>query len=161
MLRPVSGMSAPFEPAAKVLFRIPDDDGASEGETLWAFALGGDRYRIDNLPFFAYSVSLHDVVYAPLDASEGLPTFARIEAKSGNRTVRIAFDEPVAEGNGPQAVLDGLVRLGCDYEGANKRYISINIPPAVNLGHVGKYLIEAGVMWEHADPRYSDLFPEA
>src|SRR5882762_1542525 len=108
-------MSESAEPLAKVLFRVPDAEGGANVETLWAFPVGEDRYRLDNLPFYAYSVSLHDVVLAPLDADEGFPTFSRVESKSGNRTVRVVFDVPVEPGNESQAVLDGLVQLGCDY----------------------------------------------
>ena len=33
-------------------------------ETLWARQIGPERYRIDNIPFFVYGVSLGDVVEA-------------------------------------------------------------------------------------------------
>jgi len=38
-------------PTAKVVFRVANDDGSFEVETLWAYDLGDDRYKIDNLPF--------------------------------------------------------------------------------------------------------------
>lgn len=152
-------MNANVEPSAKVLFRVPNEDGTAEVETLWAFPLGDDKYRLDNSPFYAYSVSVHDVVLAPFDANEGFPTFHRVESKSGNRTVRVVFDTPVEPGNEAQRVLDGLVELGCGYEGATRRYVSINIPPQVELNAVRDYLTEKGATWEHADPIYSELHP--
>lgn len=33
-------------PTAKVLFRVPDDDGGANVETLWAVPLGEDRYQL-------------------------------------------------------------------------------------------------------------------
>lgn len=49
------------EPNAKVLFRVEyEDDDTADVETLWAFDLGEDNYRIDNLPYFAYGVSWND-----------------------------------------------------------------------------------------------------
>lgn len=50
-------MSEPAQPNAKVLFRVANEDGSTEVETLWATGLGDDRYKLDNSPFYAYSVS--------------------------------------------------------------------------------------------------------
>jgi hypothetical protein len=50
--------------------------------------------------------------------------------------------------------------MGCSYEGANPKYVSINVPPAVELQKVRSYLIERNAQWEHADPTYASLFPD-
>ena len=141
-------------PNAKVLFRVKESDGSANVETLWAYDLGGDRYKLDNSPFYAYGVSCGDTVLASLDDAEGLPTFRSVVAKSGNRTVRVIFDPPVASGNASDAVLQGLVRLGCEFEGANPRYVVISIPAVVDLDAVVRYLTERAATWEHADPTY-------
>ncbi|MGB6486425.1 MAG: DUF4265 domain-containing protein [Steroidobacteraceae bacterium] len=75
-------------PTKKVLFRVVGEERDDVNiETLWAFDLGDDRYRLDNAPFYAYSVSAGDVVHAPFDVFEQLPTFVSVLKKSGNRTV--------------------------------------------------------------------------
>ena len=153
-------MSEDSEPTAKVLFRVPYDDGTADVETLWAFDLGSDQYKLDNLPYFAYGVSWNDIVYAPYDEDEGFPTFQKVAEKSGNRTIRISFDAPVEEGNESALLLDDLVSLGCEYEGLNKRYIVVNIPPPVDLFSVAQNLVDSNVEWEYADPTYEELFPE-
>ena len=112
-------MTEPSSPDSKVLFRVSEDDGSAQIETLWATALGHDEYRLENSPFYAYSVSWEDVVFAPLDPAEDRATFRRVVKKSGNRTVRVIFDPPVKDGNESDQVLQGLVELGCSYEGAN------------------------------------------
>ena len=147
------------QPNAKVLFRVSRKDGSADIETLWAVDLGNDQYRIDNSPFYAYSVSWQDIVYAPFDRDEGRPIFQRVVLKSGNRTIRVAFETPVENGNESDGILKGLVSLGCSYEVANNRYMSVNIPPEVNLESVRSYLIECHATWEHADPTYAELFP--
>ena len=152
-------MSDDAAPNAKVLFVVPEEDGSAHVETLWATALGNDEYKLDNSPFYAYSVSWEDVVYAPVDPDDGRPTFVRVLRKSGNRTIRIIFDPPVSEGNPSAVVLEGLVALGCTYEGANPGYMSINIPPSTELASVRKYLTDREARWEHADPTYDELFP--
>jgi hypothetical protein len=40
------------------------------------------------------------------------------------------------------------------------RYIVIDLPPEVDLMAIARYLTEQDVEWEHADPRYSDLYPD-
>ena len=151
----------PAKSDSKVLFRVPNDDGSVEVETLWATSLGGDRYKLDNSPFYAYSVSWEDVVFAPWNEEEGFPTFERVVEKSGNRAVRVIFDPPVEDGNDSDRILQGLVGRGCSYEGATPSYIAINIPPAVALETVTAFLIASGVVWEHADPSYDEICPEA
>ena len=148
------------DPTAKVLFRVPDDEGGTTVETLWAIPLGDDRYKLDNSPFYAYGVSWHDTVFAPVDSQEGMPTFQTVVSKSGNRTVRVIFDPPVAPGNSSDQVLQGLIAIGCSYEGAIPKYLSVNIPPAVELQGVRSYLIQHDAQWEHADPTYASLFPD-
>jgi hypothetical protein len=153
-------MTEPSSPDSKVLFRVPEDDGSAQVETLWATSLGNDEYRLDNSPFYAYSVSWEDVVFAPFDPAEGRATFQQVVKKSGNRTVRVIFDPPVQDGNESDQVLQGLVGLGCSYEGASRGYMSINIPPPVDLSAVRQYLVVKRAQWEHADPTYAELFPD-
>jgi len=146
-------------PTAKVLFRVPEDDGSSNVETLWAYDLGGDQYRLDNSPFYAYSVSVGDVVLAPVDPQEGRATFQRVLEKSGNRTVRVILDPPLATGNESDDLVQELLSLGCQYEGANPSYLCIVIPPESNFSLVCERLTARDIQWEHADPDYSELYP--
>lgn len=146
------------EPTAKVLFRVLNDDGSAEVETLWAFDLGDDNYKLDNRPFYAYGVSAADIVLAPYDREEGFPTFRKVVEKSGNRTVRVIFDTPIKPGNASDQLLKDLSANGCDYEGANKRYIVINIPQSVKFETIIEQLVKADVQWEYADPTYEDLY---
>jgi hypothetical protein len=149
------------KPNAKVLFRVAEEDGGATVETLWATELGNDEYQLDNLPFYAYSVSWQDVVYAPFSSAEGHATFQRCVRKSGNRTVRIILEERVPSEAETNEVLKGLVGLGCTYEGAYGTYFSINIPAKVELSEVASFLVEREVQWEHSDPTYTELFGDA
>ena len=153
-------MGDSLQPNAKVLFRVPNEDGNADVETLWATHVGGDNYRLENSPFYAYGVSWEDVVSAPFNAQEGFPTFQHVVSRSGNRTIRVIFKTPIETGNESERLLQGLVALGCDYEGANRKYFSVNVPPQVELDVVRNYLIEQKATWEHADPTYATLFPE-
>jgi len=159
-VEPLCVMPNSLRPNAKVLFRVIDEEGGTDVETLWATHLGADDYKLDNSPFYAYGVSWEDVVSAPFNPEEGFPTFDRVLSKSGNRTVRVIFETPIETGNESDRVLQGLVALGCSYEGANRKYVSVNVPSHVELNVVRIYLIEQKATWEHADPTYAALFPE-
>jgi hypothetical protein len=128
----------------KVALKSPD----GEVETLWAADLGGGRYRLDNTPWYANGVSWQDVVEARPDA-DGQLHFERVSEKSGNRTIRIVADEPFSD-----EWLEQIVKRGCSFEGANRKYIGINIPPEVDLATIASFLTDAGVRWEHADPTH-------
>jgi hypothetical protein len=145
-------------PLVKVALRGPDD----EVETLWAFDLGGGRYRLDNLPWYAYRVSLGDVLEAAPDGA-GQLQMLRVVSKSGNRTLRLIYEGADLHTAWPteiQETMDWLVERGCSYEGANRRYQAVNVPPEVDLTAVTTFLTEAEVRWEYADPTYEDVYPK-
>jgi hypothetical protein len=144
---------------AKIALEGPDGDI----ETLWADVVGENLYRLDNLPWYAYRVSLQDVVEALPDPS-GQLRMVRIVKKSGNRTLRVICEVGQADGEltfESKQLLAGLVERGCSYEGANKRFVAVNVPAAVRLEDIVDYLISSGFEWEYADPHYEDLFPDA
>jgi len=141
----------------QVKVQLTGPDG--EVETLWAFPLGDDLYELDNTPWYAYGVSWHDVIEARATEPDGLPEFVRVVRKSGYRTLRLILDPPADKNADSQAVLDRLTQFGCSYEGANPGYISIDIPPPVDLGQVTQFLTTSEQRWEHADPPYEELHP--
>ena len=142
--------------SAQVKVLLQEDDNV---ETLWAERVGPDRYRIENSPFWAYGVSWRDIVEARPDA-DGMLTFVRVLEKSGHRTVRLILKPPANESPNSQAILDGVVALGASYEGMNPGYLSIDIPPDIELVRIAEYLTASGQQWEHADPQYRDLYPD-
>lgn len=143
------------EELVKVQLSGPD----GEIETVWARPLGNDRFELDNTPLYAYGLSWRDVIEARRQTAEGFPAFVGIVQKSGHRTIRLLLRPPANTSPDSQALLDRLRELGCTYEGANFRLFGVDIPPAVNLMEIRKFLIGTGQTWEHADPTYDELFP--
>jgi hypothetical protein len=126
-------------------------------ETLWAAPVSGDLYRLDNSPFYAYGVSWQDVIEAQPAADEALD-FVKCIRKSGNRTVRVIFQNYRSEDPPAQRVLRRVRDLGCTYEGMQPRMVSVNIPPRVDIDDVTNYLSEeSGLQWEYADPTYDEV----
>ena len=140
----------------KVLFTGSD----GEVETLWANRVAPGQFALDNLPWFAYGVSLGDVVEAEAN-EKGALVFRRVIDKSGNRTIRV-----IPEVTGPgeawsfeaRRLMDALVARGCSFEGATRSFVAVNVPPAVMLEEVVELLVDSGFDWEYADPPYEDLF---
>ena len=87
-------------------------DGTVSVETPWVSHIGPNRYRLDNLPFYAYRLSWGDVVEAEIQ-EHGFPLFRRVVEKSGNRTVRVIVEPPADESEENKAAIvardhDGL-----------------------------------------------------
>ena len=136
----------------KLVLRGPD----GEVETPWAERVGERELRLDNLPWFAYGISLGDVVEADATGDDGVFEFVRVVRPSGNRLVRVILDDE----SQIETVLEPLVELGCDYEGANRRLISISVPPSVSLDAVSAHLTDTNLQWEHANPTFEQLSPD-
>ncbi|MBI1333471.1 MAG: DUF4265 domain-containing protein [Armatimonadetes bacterium] len=147
------------EPDAKVRFPLTSDDPHS-AERVWATTMGDHQYRIENYPFYVYGVSWKDLVYAVPDEPGDIPTFRRIIAKSGSKTVRIIIED--LEGNPTEhPVLKGLNDRGCWFECAFGSLFTICLPPEVDLWAIREFLLESGAQFEHADPTYNELFPNS
>jgi hypothetical protein len=134
----------------KVALRGPHGDV----ETLWAEVVGDNRYCLANTPWYAYNISWRDIVEALPDA-DGQLQFTRVLEKGGHRTVRIRSQDPFTS-----EWLEKIPALGASYEGADRCYIGIDIPPEVELGVITSFLIAEKVEWEHADPSYAKLYGE-
>ena len=129
-------------------------------ETLWAIALDNNLFRLDNSPFYAYDISWQDIVEATEEA-EDFYEFVRVAEKSGNRTVRIIFQNFTGKDEQGKGILSDIENLGCSYEGANSKLISITIPSTVDFESVINYLSEQNdLKCEYADPSYDKLFPD-
>lgn len=131
---------------AKVLFERED-----LAETLNAERVGPDLYRIHNIPFFADSVSLLDVVTARTDA-DGMLRFESTVSKSGHRTLRCRVASQGEHPNQMAGLPEALAARGVGCEGSSGGFMSLDIPPAVAIDEVIEVLLNAGWDWEHADP---------
>lgn len=130
----------------------------SDVETLWATPIDGALYRLENSPFFAYGVSWQDVVEAKRASESDLLQFVRRVRKSGNRTLRVVFENSGLNEPSAQDVLQRLTEMGCSYEGMQPRLVSVNIPPEADLSAVTRFLASVSdLQWEYADPTYDEV----
>lgn len=137
------------EPAlVKVELRGDDE----EVETLWAFDLDNNRYKLANSPWYAYGVSTGDIIEAHRDDPTGFPVFKRVIEKSGYRTLRILSDEDFSDD-----LFEQIKMLGCSFEAATRRYVAIDVPANIDLQAIVAFLTVNDIRWEYADPTCEEV----
>jgi hypothetical protein len=117
------------EALAKVHFTL--DDEPSCREALWAVAVGGDSYRIANVPFFVRHAGLHDTVIA-------LPVGNELEFVAVTERRCVASFGFVVDADGDTtALLARLDALGACSEGIEGVLFATNLhdPAAVDAVH--------------------------
>jgi len=127
-------------------------------ESLWVRKKKGKQYQLAAIPFYAYNLSLGDIVHCAPD-EDGIGLFIeKVLKKSGNRTIRVAFWSAEG-GNHPEAVKfkEFLIKSGLKWDYDRVRLLSINIPSDEFQQEVEARLKEipeaAQMKWEDGDPQ--------
>ena len=108
---------------------------ATGGESLWARDFGGGRFRIENVPFYAYGLNFYDVVEARALRPELKPSVMRVLERSGHQTIRVMFDEATVEEERIDR-LNSLADLHVSYESCNPRYFALDLEPEASMNAV-------------------------
>jgi hypothetical protein len=126
-------------------------------ESIWVRKVRGKLYEVMAVPFFAYNISLGDIVSCSTDDDgEGL-FIDKVVKKSGNRTVRVAFKSPEG-GNHVEArkLVDYFKKAGLKWDYNGIRVFSVNISTddqyrklVARLNRIPK---TAQMIWEDGDP---------
>lgn len=95
-----------------------------------------DNYKIDDIPFYASSIALNDIVRAEFRNGQ-LHYIGLIEA-SGHSVVQIIF---FCEAD-IKPTTARLIELSCSWEGSHPTYIAVDIPPSISYVSVRTYLDE-------------------
>jgi hypothetical protein len=127
-------------------------------ESLWVVKVRAKQYRVAAIPFYAYNISLGDIVLCEPD-EDGVGLFIQhVIKKSGNRTVRVAFKASEG-GNHPEALklVTFLKEHGFRWDYNQVRLFSINIRSDEDYEKLKARLSEvpesAQMIWEDADPQ--------
>ena len=133
------------ESLVKVHIDLPNHWGTG-GESLWARALGGDRYQIDNVPFFAYDLNYRDVVEAVAGSPDLKPSVRRVLERSGHRTMRVMFAKTVVRDERLR-MLHSLLPLHVTFENNNSSHFALDLTPEADVALVRAQLDR----WEEAE----------
>jgi hypothetical protein len=131
----------------KIQLRL-EPDAPYETETVWARPIGDGLFVIDNVPFFAYDLSLGDKVYAR-PTGEPVLEYSGVAERGGHSTYRVVLADG---GDRTQAeeYWQKLRAIGCDREVATSRLWAFDVPPAADVFDV-YHVLEAGEakgIWE-------------
>ncbi|MDC0711105.1 DUF4265 domain-containing protein [Stigmatella sp. ncwal1] len=127
------------------LERDEDDYPPVEYENLWSTPVGKGLFRVDNIPFFAHSIALGDLVAATPEG--GALRFKEVVQASGHSTLRlIVYDEAEVP-----KILEHFRQKGCLSERSHiPGLIALDVPPAVSLAGLQREL-ELGQAQERWD----------
>lgn len=127
---------------AKILFcldPIDDEWPPFDIEGVWAVALPDGTYRVENIPFFAFGVSLGDRVAVHKDENALWST--SVVEQAGHCTVRVVMHD-IGEVAGVRAALRSM---GCSSELSNfPQLIAVDIPPEADVQQVLAWLRAQG-----------------
>jgi hypothetical protein len=117
-------------------------------EKMWAIPIGGNRYRLDNIPMNVSNVALGDIIEATpaiahsefdqrgkLARTYMMATATQIVEKSGNRTILAVIQNSpdTEEWSTPEAseemVRSAFEKAGIDSEGTGDGFYFVNVPP--------------------------------
>jgi hypothetical protein len=147
------------DPDARVVFELTVEDGWPPvvSERLWAFPLGGDRFRIDNVPWFVRDLAVGDVVRARAPDERSNPLFEDLLERSDHVTVRLicCFRSGPLAGDLARA-LQPFTALGVYGEGVTQYgMVALDIEPTARLHEIVATLrqgVENG-SWEYEEGR--------
>ena len=136
---------------------------ATGGESMWALPLGSDRYRIENVPFYAYDLNYHDVVEARPSAPDLKPSVLKVLERSGHRTIRVMYQDIVSE-NDRMTYLASLRDMHVFFERCKARYFALDLEPEADVDEVCRRLDEwesAGILsYETCEARVAGSFDD-
>lgn len=117
----------------KLIFKLDSNDWHGlDSETVWVVSVGGNRYRLENTPFFATGVANGDVLTAKRE--KGHLVFESVIKPSGHSTYRIMVEEATQPDEFAKQ-WDKLEKLGCTCEDidADPPLFSVDIPASVDI----------------------------
>lgn len=126
-------MTEQEEGLVKIIFRLDADTWhGSVTESIWAEPVGPNRFRIRNVPFYAFGVSLEDIVLAR--ECSGTFVFESVVTRSGHSTCRLLLNGSNQEAF--DAFWFVLAEQGCTYEGGPPPLLAVDIPPEADIHKV-------------------------
>ncbi|MGY4645192.1 DUF4265 domain-containing protein [Cellulomonas sp. URHB0016] len=158
--------SPPEGPGAHVLFDLAVQDGwpPVSGERVWAYELGDDRFRIDNVPWFVRDIAVGDVVLAHAPDPGSHPKFVRVLEPSDHITIRIVCFRSGPLAGELQPVIDAFTPYGIEAEGVTQHgLVALDVPPTAPLELVHRRLLDGAAdgSWEWEEGRITPAWEAA
>lgn len=143
----------------KLTVDLPGDAGHGLAtESIWVEAVGHDRYRLQDSPFFAKGLSRRDIVIARKQGPRLV--FERLLIIGGHSTYRIIRSDN-ADQRDFMTFWTPLQDLGCTFDQGNFGYMlyAVDIPPDADI-EAARTLLQAGAaagVWEFEEAAVGHL----
>lgn len=122
-------------------------------ETMWAVKVDEEKgvYRLNNIPFYGAMIATDDEFFAEYDEQEEFITYRKTIKPSGNSIVLVVIME---KGFDKEVLRDDFKKMGCESEGLNKKYFSIEVLKQTDYKLIKQKLevLEAQGKIEYAEP---------
>jgi Domain of unknown function (DUF4265) len=129
------------ERLVKITIPLPENNLAgADTESLWAEPVGGNAFKIKNVPFYAKGLSCEDVVEA--EPKEGTLIFKKVIQHNGHSTYRI-YASDTRKAPDVVALTDKLSRMRCEIEPATDKLVGIDVLPDADIHKVYETLQES------------------
>jgi hypothetical protein len=116
----------------KVSTNLPPSDWHSHAlENLWAEPLGNDRFRLQNVPFYAFGISLDDVVSAK--SIGGQLIVQDVQERGGHSTYRVYLKDVTVDSEAFMRLWKPLEAIGATFEQANDRLLAVDVPDTADI----------------------------
>ncbi len=122
-----------------VLDLDPSEWHGNATERVWAEEVGSDRFRLRNSPFFAFGLSLDDVVFGSVE-DDGQVHVRGISIRGGHSTYRLRLKVD-RQSSAFSTFWAPLAQLGCSYE--EGIVLAVDVLPGADIYAVYR-LLEAG-----------------
>lgn len=125
-------------------------------ENMHAIKLHDGAYILANSPFYAYDISLNDIV--SVIHGDNRIIFKSVKKRGGHSTYRIKLFTPDIKNNVQQKI-DKLVKMGCAYESSSvsvRKLYAVDVPPNVDVQLVYDILDcgEQKGLWEFEEAHF-------
>ena len=114
-------------------------DSGFEFETVWAEPLGQNRYRIWNLPVFAYNIDMRAIVECSSGSDDGFPVAVRVLEPGDCFVVRLYFNDSASDQD-IDSVLDLLGGKRALFEKYDRRLWAVGLRSKENYDWLGPAL---------------------
>lgn len=115
----------PKDDLTKVHIDLPNH-WATGGESMWAKLIAEDRYRLENVPFYAYGLNFHDIVRASAEPSDTILEIREVARSSGHTTLRCYFENAISKEQ-QNEFFDALEPFGTTVERADAKLVAIDV----------------------------------
>lgn len=123
-------------------------------ESVWVKQINNNIYQLDNLPFYAYNISLNDFLIGKF--KDKILYFDIVGLHNGHSTYRIIKNKKSDLNEIIKKIQKEISIFKCSFEGNGKGLFSIDVPPDGDIDGLYNWLLEGEKenLWSFEEAHY-------